>query len=110
MAHGLGGFLVKVIGIMVQLLVVIIYGTYMIGLLNLIKHVTTRFETLGNSDTSLPGEYRRNGVLHRTNGPAITFHEGYWHWRLYGKRHRYYGPSDRFAGRDTWYIHGGYMK
>jgi hypothetical protein len=56
----------------------------------------------------------QNGVIHRTNGPA-WINPGcghtplgyYWHWRLFGVRHRYYGPQNR---DDDWWLHGKRVK
>lgn len=46
-------------------------------------------------------------VLHRTNGPAVLWHNGYWYWALHNIQHRYYGPA---TGYGTWYICGRYIK
>jgi hypothetical protein len=45
--------------------------------------------------------------LHRTNGPAKIWEERTWHWCLYGKSHRYYGPASWMG---FWYIHGDDIK
>ena len=51
-----------------------------------------------------------NSKLHRSNGPAVDFNDGDWVWRLHGKQHRYYGPSDRFSKKYYWFVHGRYIK
>jgi hypothetical protein len=46
--------------------------------------------------------YVLNGNLHRPNGPAMIWKDGEWCWLLYGKWHRYYGPSRDYG---CWWIH-----
>lgn len=59
------------------------------------------FKSLGNSDTT----YGSN--LHRTNGPAVVYRDGFWLWRLNGKWHRYYGPQNHCQ---MWWIHNRFIK
>ena len=48
-----------------------------------------------------------NGQLHRENGPAIEYTNGYRSWCLNGKLHRENGPAVEFTnGRKWWYLHG----
>ena len=51
--------------------------------------------------------YRRDGVYHCANGPAVLWEDGSWAWLLYGNQHRYYGPWHETG---SWYIHGGLVK
>lgn len=44
--------------------------------------------------------------FHKTNGPVRIWNNGEWEWRLFGKRHRYYGPC--YA--HVWRIHGQIVK
>ena len=39
--------------------------------------------------------WRHNGTgsIHRTNGPAVIYHDGYKEWRQYGMLHREDGPA-----------------
>lgn len=54
-------------------------------------------------------EYRLNGAIHRTNGPAYYLDGVVWSWYLFGKWHRYYGPVSGYNEKD-WYIHGNMVK
>ena len=51
--------------------------------------------------------FNKHGKLHRPNGPAIEYVDGYWTWRLHSMTHRYYGPA---TSKYQWYIHGEYVK
>ena len=51
-------------------------------------------------------EYQLNGQLHRANGPASLWDTGERFWYLFGKPHRYYGPSEW----EDWQIHGKYVE
>jgi hypothetical protein len=51
--------------------------------------------------------YRKDGLLHRPNGPAIIWSESSWVWQINGMQHRYYGPSNVFG---VWCIHGEMIK
>lgn len=46
----------------------------------------------------------KNGLYHRTNGPAIIFWNGDKEWWVNGKLHRENGPAKEYADRVT---HGG---
>ena len=45
--------------------------------------------------------------LHKSNGPARVWDEGWWVWALNGMTHRYYGPA---LEDDTWSLHGENIK
>jgi len=46
-----------------------------------------------------------NGKLHREDGPAIEYADGSKEWWLNGQRHREDGPAVKFAdGRKWWYL------
>lgn len=49
----------------------------------------------------------KNGKVHCANGPAKVWDEGDWHWYLYGKWHRYYGPIDNDG---DWWIDNEFIK
>ena len=53
-------------------------------------------------------DYELNGKFHRSSGPAVVWDDGRYEWYSYGKRHRYYGASNRYRG--DWFIHGKYIK
>lgn len=52
-------------------------------------------------------EYRVGGIVHRPHGPSIIWvtSDGnrVWEWMLFGKYHRYYGPTTNLL---SWWIHG----
>lgn len=52
-------------------------------------------------------EWRLNGYLHRTDGPAVEWTNGTCEWYVHGQRHRTDGPALEWAdgGRD-WYVNG----
>jgi len=51
--------------------------------------------------------YYSDGVLHRTNGPAIECKNGSKAWYVNGKPHREDGPAVIFLnGVQEWYLHG----
>lgn len=54
-------------------------------------------------------EYRKDGMLHRTNGPAciLITSRGTTLWCLFNNPHRYYGPCH---GELLWYFHGAQLK
>jgi hypothetical protein len=50
-------------------------------------------------------EYRLNGKLHRTDGPALEWVHGYSEWFLNGLRHRTTGPAiQKGNGTKMWYL------
>lgn len=52
-------------------------------------------------------EWRLNGILHRTDGPAFEGADGTRHWRLNGKFHRTDGPASEVAnGSKSWWLNG----
>jgi len=51
-------------------------------------------------------EWYLNGKLHREDGPAIVYNNGEEEWYLYGKRHREGGPAERRTNGDAWYLNG----
>jgi len=51
--------------------------------------------------------YRKNGVLHREDGPAIKDFDGGETWMFEGKRHRADGPAvSEPDGTKEWWEHG----
>ena len=52
-------------------------------------------------------EWYRNGQLHREDGPAIEYANGYIAWYQNGQRHREDGPAVEYANGDKeWYRNG----
>ena len=51
-------------------------------------------------------EWRLNGKLHRTDGPAVEWTDGDKFWHLNGKQHREDGPAVECNGDESWYING----
>ena len=48
---------------------------------------------------------REMGILHREDGPAVEYANGYKSWWLNGVRHREDGPAIEYAnGRKEWYL------
>jgi hypothetical protein len=48
-----------------------------------------------------------NGILHREDGPAVEYANGYKAWYLNNKCHRKDGPAIEFANGDkSWYLNG----
>jgi len=48
-----------------------------------------------------------NGLLHRTDGPAVVETDGYQAWYVNGRRHRTDGPAVIFEdGTQWWYVNG----
>lgn len=77
-------------------------GGYMANELSnkIIKH-----ESAGRIHYWTDDEYLQ---YHRTNGPAYIFKSSdTWEWWLYGKNHRYYGPT---ITNGNWAIHGKWVK
>ena len=55
-------------------------------------------------------EWRLNGKLHRTDGPAIVWANGTKAWKLNGKRHRADGPAIEWANGDKeWYFNDEWL-
>ena len=51
--------------------------------------------------------YYLGNALHRTDGPAIAYADGYKSWYINGQRHRIGGPAVEWAnGSKEWYING----
>ena len=51
--------------------------------------------------------YKLNGVLHRTDGPAVEWANGRKEWYTNGKRHRTDGPAVEWAdGTKAWWVNG----
>jgi hypothetical protein len=49
----------------------------------------------------------RNGKLHREDEPAVIYANGNKYWYLNGKRHRKDGPAIEYAsGAKSWYLNG----
>jgi hypothetical protein len=55
-------------------------------------------------------EYRNErGYLHRTDGPAIEYHDGTKSWYINGKLYREDGPAIVWNdGTREWYLYGKY--
>jgi hypothetical protein len=48
-----------------------------------------------------------NGLLHRTDGPAVENPDGKREWWVDGKRHRIDGPAiEQADGQTRWILHG----
>jgi len=56
--------------------------------------------------------YWLNDLLHREDGPAVEYNNGYKAWYLYGERHREGNlPAIEFANGDkSYFIHGEYHR
>lgn len=50
-----------------------------------------------------------NGALHRTDGPAVEYEDGYKEWRVEGKLHRLDGPSIEVPSGSRYYHVQGTM-
>ena len=51
--------------------------------------------------------YNKSNKLHREDGPAVEYADGYKAWYLNGKLHREDGPAVEYAyGGKYWYING----
>ena len=45
------------------------------------------------------------GVVHREDGPAVEYHNGYKEWWVHGNKHRLNGPSIEIPnGKKFWFI------
>lgn len=47
-----------------------------------------------------------DGELHRTDGPAIEYSDGYKCWYFNDKKHRVDGPAEEFNNHKLWWING----
>lgn len=66
-----------------------------------LRSETGRYEENGNVF------WKKNGVEHREDGPAIEWADGSKHWYLNGYRHRVDGPAIEWScGKKEWYING----
>jgi hypothetical protein len=64
-------------------------------------------ESICKTDENGDKTWYLNGVLHRTDGPAMEFTSGHKSWWLNGFRHRTDGPAMEFAsGYKSWYLNG----
>jgi hypothetical protein len=54
-------------------------------------------------------EWYLNGLLHREDGPAIEYINGYKAWCIKGIYHREDGPAIEYSdGSKEWYLNGNY--
>jgi hypothetical protein len=52
-------------------------------------------------------EWLLNGILHRTDGPAVEYSDGTKEWWLNGELHRTDGPAiEDSNGSKAWYLNG----
>ena len=52
-------------------------------------------------------EWRVDGRLHRTDGPAVEYADGSKLWYQNGQRHRTDGPAIEYTdGRKEWWVNG----
>lgn len=55
--------------------------------------------------------YYLNDQIHREDGPACEFVEGYKSWWQHGKRHRLDGPAIEYeGGSEDWYYQDQYIR
>jgi hypothetical protein len=66
--------------------------------------------------TNTAGKYyykdKAKTILHRLDGPAVEYPNGYKVWYVNGKRHRLDGPASEWAndnGDKTWYVNGEFI-
>lgn len=49
----------------------------------------------------------KNGIRHRTDGPAIEYPDGTKHWYIEGRLHRTDGPASEYSDGDKfWFLQG----
>ena len=61
--------------------------------------------------TSTSSEREDSKTLHRKDGPAVEFANGYKAWYINGVRHREDGPAIEYASGDKeWYLNGEYHR
>ena len=66
-----------------------------------------KYRVVVNPDTGTRRYYNDAGRLHREDGPAIVYANGYQEWYQNGRRHRVDGPAIEYAnGAQEWWIHG----
>lgn len=53
-------------------------------------------------------EYTKDGLTHRSNGPAIHSFDSET-WAINNKVHRYYGPARTTPSVSAWWIHGNWI-
>ena len=53
-----------------------------------------------------PETHTNEHGLHKVNGPARIWEEGWWVWSFNGMTHRYYGPA---LEDGTWSLHGEHI-
>ena len=67
------------------------------------SYITYEVRVYNNGDKF----WYQNGLLHRTDGPAIEYPNGYKYWYQSGERHRIDGPAVELANGDkAWYLEG----
>lgn len=81
-----------------------------------IKHIVDKKsdEETKNSTPTLTTDSRRNrvwknseGFIHREDGPALDYADGYKAWYINGKRHRTDGPAIEYGdGYKAWHLNG----
>ena len=79
-------------------------GGYMVSVLKMPKPHRYVSSNEKPDDTVI---YRVLNDFHRADGPAVTC-DRRWAWYLFGKWHRYYGPT-RWKNQ-FWHIHGKCVK
>lgn len=55
-------------------------------------------------------EWRLNGHLHRSDGPAIEWDNGHQQWYMWGLLHRDDGPAVITFNTESWWTHGTFVK
>ena len=68
--------------------------------------------TIHSADNTEHYYYRdpERRVLHREDGPAVHFKNGYEAWYINSQLHRLDGPARTYSdGQQEWYLHGDYM-
>lgn len=70
-----------------------------------VSQVDGRVEYLSRRTLTLVGN---KALLHREDGPAIMYSDGYQEWRSYGALHRKDGPAriDPVDNTQDWYVMG----
>lgn len=95
---GRGHCLVLNTGIMDRSGMNVVLGIFMGSILKMIEQI----------EFSDRIEYQKDGLVHRTNGPARIYQRsGGWGWVLFDKRHRYYGPQNV---NGVWWLYGRWFR